>query len=1251
MKEKHLTFSFLIVLIILFLNPFKVYSQDRMAEAYKFLSQGNFEKAEEDFLFEANENHNYKANICLAYLYQIELKFDKAWESYSKALDKVDDVVPYILAAMDNERVSKNLENNNAGIIELFQKLLKETNDGFLKTYLNEHLGYYYKEHARLDKAKDYFDKINSIKDWSVIGPFENISASGYYQEYPPEKEFNPGKTYKGKNNIEINWSNIKDIRYDKWIDFTYYFADNNSVYYGNTFVYSDKKQKVQIRIGTSGSLKAFLNDELIVESPDEINNDLDTYIAETYLQKGWNRLLIKVAYSEISSCNFLVRITDEKGFTKNDLQYSNESHDYIKDSGHKAVVIKSRFEKYFNDKIQNNPDDLGNYLLLSEIYNWNGKLYEAEQILNKGLKKYPDNILLLYQLIGIYVKGKNRTDLMDLIERINKIKKDMLPILMMKAAVALKNNNKEQAEKYLEKFKGDLPNVADIYLFKIYYYLFKNDPQKVTEIIDDAYKKFPDSWSIVNIKKNVDFSINRSYDDAEQLIENYSERNYNYSALYELANIYLTASKVDEWEKTYNRIIEYDPVEPYNYYKMAKVFYALHKYKRAEKLISKALSICHINTNYFELLGDIQKAENKNDEAIKSYKSSLQCSTTNYDARKKLNDLVGEFPMEKEIKPYDIQQLIASSKSTDKYSGDDAVILLDDVKRTFYEGGASEYEEDILYKILSKEGIENLTDYWINYNSNSQDLIIDKAVVIKKDGSEIEADKKDGELVFKSLEVNDYIHIKYKKRNHFPGKLSNQFWDTFYFNDFYPEENVRYSLIMPQNVEVYFKGQKINSQPDEKKVLKDRILYIWQKKDIPAIQYEYGMPDISDIGMILNISTIKNWDYIAQWYYDLTRSKIRSNQEIKDKVNELISGHENLSLKEKARILYNYIIENITYSSVSFRQSVYIPQKASEVLTSKIGDCKDMATLFIAMLKEIGVDGNYVLVNTKDEGLNCNSLPSVCFNHVIAQAEFNGKIEYFDLTAKNYPFETLPSNDLGAFALVVKKGNVKPFYINEDIFPERRIVRNSELKINEDNSASLTVNTLKTGAITASIRAIYGNKTKDEKIKTFSEMIAGNYSNFSVNSFETDSLNKLDTNLNYTYKLTLRNYVNNAGDYKLIKIPWTDSEAPSRAVSYETREYDYDYYPYDDFESEVIKVILPEGYEPLEIPKDENFECNAASFSISYVYDNGILTAKRFMKNKEDRITKKDYKSFREFINKVYEKETAQILLRKKVS
>ena len=72
--------------------------------------------------------------------------------------------------------------------------------------------------------------------------------------------------------------------------------------------------------------------------------------------------------------------------------------------------------------------------------------------------------------------------------------------------------------------------------------------------------------------------------------------------------------------------------------------------------------------------------------------------------------------------------------------------------------------------------------------------------MVIKPDGSEINADQNDNHIVFKTLEINDFIYLKWKIRNYYTGKLSNHFWDQFYFNAFYPIQNIRYSVLIPDD-------------------------------------------------------------------------------------------------------------------------------------------------------------------------------------------------------------------------------------------------------------------------------------------------------------------------------------------------------------------------------------------------------------------------------------------------------------------
>src|SRR6185436_7664790 len=99
----------------------------------------------------------------------------------------------------------------------------------------------------------------------------------------------------------------------------------------------------------------------------------------------------------------------------------------------------------------------------------------------------------------------------------------------------------------------------------------------------------------------------------------------------------------------------------------------------------------------------------------------------------------------------------------------------------------------------------------------------------------------------------------------------------------------------------------------------------------------------------------------------------------------ELFPGNEKLSDLQKAKRIYDYVVKEIRYSSVDFRQSGLIPQSTANTLNSRIGDCKDVSTLFIAMCREVGLDAKLTLVCTNDNGSNFLFMPTVDFNHCIA--------------------------------------------------------------------------------------------------------------------------------------------------------------------------------------------------------------------------------------------------------------------------
>jgi tetratricopeptide (TPR) repeat protein len=505
------------------------------------------------------------------------------------------------------------------------------------------------------------------------------------------------------------------------------------------------------------------------------------------------------------------------------------------------------------------------------------------------------------------------------------------------------------------------LPDSEYYYEFLISYYLTKKEYDKLQEINDSAYLKYPHNWTFVYYKAIFAVRALRNHEQAISTLEAYLGQDIDISPLSTLADIYLQASDIAGWEKTYERIFEYDLAAVGYYFQVANDYYKLRNFELAEKMIMQAISICPNSSAYWALLGDIKRAQGDMLLARENYEKSLKYDKADYDTREKLRKLEGKDPIFDHFEKTNLETIISEAPGKDLYPGVKALVLFRNANRVVYPEGTSESMEELLVRVFNKRGIDDFKEFWISHNRYTEGLTIEKAVVIKRDGSEVKADTKLNQIVFKSLEEEDFIYVKWRLKNYYNGKLSEHFWDKFYFNGTYPMEKVTYSLLIPKDFKFSYSTLNMDITPEIKNT-EDGNLYIWRDKNVSSIGFEHAMPGIDDVGRVLYITSIEDWAYLVEWYNDLAKTRTRSSFEIKETVADLFKGRENLNQEAKIRIIYDYITENIRYSHVPFRQSGLIPQKARDVLVTKIGDCKDTSTLCIAMLKEVDIDAHKLM-------------------------------------------------------------------------------------------------------------------------------------------------------------------------------------------------------------------------------------------------------------------------------------------------
>jgi len=113
---------------------------------------------------------------------------------------------------------------------------------------------------------------------------------------------------------------------------------------YALTYVNSPEKRLVQIRIGSNGKIKIWLNDKIIINEEGIrtviINQDIKT--AE--LNAGWNKVLIKVCKYREDYFELFFVITDSKGKIYHDLEYNTLVNNSKNFSGEKYKNNKTKW-------------------------------------------------------------------------------------------------------------------------------------------------------------------------------------------------------------------------------------------------------------------------------------------------------------------------------------------------------------------------------------------------------------------------------------------------------------------------------------------------------------------------------------------------------------------------------------------------------------------------------------------------------------------------------------------------------------------------------------------------------------------------------------------------------------------------------------------------------------------------------------------------------------------------------------------
>jgi hypothetical protein len=553
-------------------------------------------------------------------------------------------------------------------------------------------------------------------------------------------------------------------------------------------------------------------------------------------------------------------------------------------------------------------------------------------------------------------------------------------------------------------------------------------------------------------------------------------------------------------------------------------------------------------------------------------------------------------------------------------------------------------------YKILRPHGRE-YGSVLVHFHSPGQKVTSLHGWCIPADGKDYEAKDKDAmEVSLPKIEGSELVSDVKAKLLHIPAPdpgniigyeytreeqplLLQESWE---FQQESPVRESRYSLELPPGWE--YKASWLN-YPEVKPTQAGSNQWQWAVSDVKGIREEEDMPPIQGVAGRMVISffpsggiagkEFSNWREMGNWYWNLTQGRRDASPEIKQQVAALTaSGTTPLT---KMRAIAQFVQHDIRYVAIELGIGGFQPHPASDVFAHHYGDCKDKATLMAAMLREMGVDSYYVVINVERGSVGPSTPAYNAFDHAILAIKLPegindpsliatvqhpklGRLLYFDPTNEVTPFGQIRGHLQANWGLLVTPDGGELVELPEQPAAMNSIERTGKLSLDASGTLTGEVKETRLGDRAWSERWALRSVTSDkDRIKPIESLLAGSLGEFRITRAILINLSLTDQPFGFDYSFAAQNYAKSAGDLLLVRPRVLGSKAQGILETKDPRQFPIEFDgPVRDTDS--FEITLPPGYQVDDLPPPVDADFGFASYhSKSEVSGNVIHYTRAF--------------------------------------
>ncbi len=462
--------------------------------------------------------------------------------------------------------------------------------------------------------------------------------------------------------------------------------------------------------------------------------------------------------------------------------------------------------------------------------------------------------------------------------------------------------------------------------------------------------------------------------------------------------------------------------------------------------------------------------------------------------------------------------------------------------------------------------------------------------------------------------EVGNIVGYEYETEER-PFFLQN-IWE---FQQHDPVRESRYSLQLPPGWE--FKASWLN-HAEVKPTQTGSNSWQWVVTDVKEIRHEPLMPPLNGVAgqMVLSFFTSEkmainsnvDWDTMGKWYSSLIGDRVDASPEVKQHVAALTTSKS--TQLEKMQAIAAFVQQNIRYVAINLGIGGYQPHPAPEVFAHRYGDCKDKATLVRSMLREIGVDSYFVVINAQRGAVTRDMPAHNSFNHVITAIKLPdsmtdpsliatiqhprlGRLLFFDPTNELIPFGQVGGYLQGNYGLLVTPSGGELAELPQQPSAMNSVQRTAKLTLDATGTLKGEVKETRLGERASSERERLRTVTKDvDRIKPIEELLGSSLANYRITRASLVNEHMTDQPFGFNYTFEAPNYAKNAGNLLLVRPRVIGQKGSGFLETKEPRRFPIEFEgPASDTDS--FEITIPAGYAVDDVPPAVDADFGFASY------------------------------------------------------